>query len=131
MPKIKIERYWADDIKDLANHLSKAISKKDFNRAILCLKDLLEILENKERDGKSRVSICFIVDQLKIIDPFIDIMVDSLKNVLEDEKDNHVKEFAVWALGQIVQESRNLELIKDTMPIFIQFCTDTSEHVQR
>lgn len=131
MPKINIERYWPDDIREHAKDLSSDLEKMDFQAALVKLNKLLDILKDPLRDGKSRVSVAFIIDQIKMIDPFVDLMVNALKEVLKEEKDEHVKEFAVWALGEIVQESRNLELIKETMPLFIKFCTDTSEHVKK
>lgn len=130
MPKINIERYWPNDIRDIAKELSNDLEKMDFQGALSKLNKLLDILKDPSRDGKSRVSVTFIIDQIKMIDPFVDPMVKVLKDVLKDEKDEHVKEFTVWALGEIVQESRNLDLIKETMPIFIKFCSDTSDHVK-
>ncbi|MCP4763974.1 MAG: hypothetical protein GY870_19535 [archaeon] len=131
MPKMKIEKFWPKDIKEIANELANAIDKKDFQKANTRLDDLLDILKNTERDGKARVSVCFIIDQLKMIDPFVDSMVNTLKKVLENETDNHVKEFGIWALGQIIEESRSIDLIRETMPIFIKFCNDASDHVTK
>lgn len=130
MVKIKVERYWPTEIKDLAKNMSDAIKHKDFSTAKTILNDLLDIFKDHEMDGKTRITICFIIDQLKSIDPFIDDMVHALEQVLEDEKDAHVREFSVWALGQIVQESRSIDLIKDTMPMFVKFCKDQSVHVK-
>ncbi|MHA1340951.1 MAG: hypothetical protein ACTSRZ_13280 [Promethearchaeota archaeon] len=131
MPAIKIERYWPDDIKKNVKQLSKSLERKDFSAAKEYLSYILSILKDKKRDGKSRVSVCFIIDQLKGIDPFIDPMVDALMETLQDEKDAHVKEFSVWALGQIVQENLNMDLIRQTMPIFVKFCNDASIHVKK
>lgn len=130
MVKIKIERYWPTEIKNLAKKMSESIKRKDFSEAKTVLGDLLDIFKDAEKDGKTRITICFIIDQLKTIDPFIDDIVHALEVVLEDEKDAHVREFSVWALGQIVQESRSIDLIKDTMPIFVKFCNDASVHVK-
>jgi len=131
MPNIKIERFWPDDIKKNVKELIKYLEQKDFNTAKDFLSNILSVLKDKKRDGKSRVSVCFIIDQLKGIDPFIDPMVDALIETLKDEQDAHVREFSVWALGQIVQENLNLELVKQTMPIFIGFCNDFSIHVKK
>jgi hypothetical protein len=130
MPEIKIERFWPNDIRDIATRLSEAIIVKDFQLANTQLSLLLDILKDTSREGKARVSICFIIDQLKFIDPFIEPIVNSLINVLNSETDSHVKEFSVWALGRIVEESQSIELIKQTMPIFVGFCNDQSDHVK-
>ncbi|MHA1820558.1 MAG: HEAT repeat domain-containing protein [Promethearchaeota archaeon] len=130
MPIIKIERFWPKEIKVKAEKLTKFLEKMDFEHAKEYLGELLDILKDPTKDGRSRVSICFIIEQLVHIDPFIDMMVDTLMEVLKDEKDSHVREFSVWALGRIVEESRSLDLIKLTMPIFVKFCNDQSEQVK-
>jgi hypothetical protein len=86
MPKINIERYWPNDIRDIAKELSNDLEKMDFQGALSKLNKLLDILKDPSRDGKSRVSVTFIIDQIKMIDPFVDPMVKVLKDVLKDEK---------------------------------------------
>ncbi len=130
---IKIERYWPKGLKQIAQRLDQALNVKDFNNAKLLMEDILEILEDPEQPERLRVSVCFIIDQVKEIPPLTDTIVDSLMKVLKsgESLSERVQEFSVWALGQLVEESQNIALIRETMPVFIKFCSNSSEQVKR
>jgi hypothetical protein len=87
-------------------------------------------LKNPQEDWKDRVAICFILEQMSAVDPLITKIIESLMIVLESEQDPHVREFAVWALGKIVEKAQSLDLIKKTMPTIIRFLNDDSEQVK-
>jgi hypothetical protein len=109
---------------------NKALKSKNITKLEEILDEFITLLKNSNADWKDRVAICFILEQMAAIDPLSQKIIQSLINVLSDEKDAHVKEFAVWALGKIVQTSESLELIRKTMPVIIKFLNDDSEQVK-
>ncbi len=128
---INYQRFWSKHLKNKVKMANEAIKTKNFTRIEEILEDLITLLKDtKNINWKDRVAICFILEQMAAVDPLMDNIVDGLMEVLENEKDPHVKEFAVWALGEIVEKAQSLELIKLTMPVIMKFLNDDSEQVR-
>ena len=127
---INIERFWPKELKQSVEQLNNALNLKNFTKAKQLVEEVLDILADPNQNIKVRISICFLIEQLKNIMPLVPLIVDKLLKILETDQEDAVKEFSVWALGLVVEESQNLELIKKTMPVFIKFCSDSSEQVK-
>jgi len=127
---INIERFWPKELKQVVEQLNETLNYKNFTKAKQLMVEILEILADPNQNIKVRISICFLIEQIKNIMPLVPIIVDHLMALLENETEDAVKEFSVWALGLVVEESQDLELIKKTMPVFIKFCSDSSEQVK-
>lgn len=127
---INIERFWPKEFKNIVEQLNDALNFKNFTKAKQLMEEILAVLLDQNQNIKIRISICFLIEQIKSIMPLSDMIVDALIKLLEDEKEDAVREFSVWALGLLVEESQDLELIKHTMPIFVKFCSDSSEQVK-
>ncbi len=127
---INIERFWPKELKQVVEQLNETLNYKNFTKAKQLMVEILEILADPSQNIKVRISICFLIEQLKNIMPLVPIIVDHLVRLLEKETEDAVKEFSVWALGLVVEESQDLELIKKTMPVFVKFCSDSSEQVK-
>src|SRR6056297_3713290 len=125
---IDYQRFWSKHLKNKVKEANKAINTKNFTLLKEILEDLIVLLKDSGNvNWRDRVAICFILEQMAMIDPLMDDIVDTLMDVLEDEDDPHVKEFAVWALGKIVEKSQSLELIKLTMPTLVKFLNESEE----
>ncbi|MHA1148231.1 MAG: hypothetical protein ACTSR8_08295 [Promethearchaeota archaeon] len=128
--KIKIEKFWDNKTKSLIEGINDSLKRMEIDPIYDKLEQLFETLKNPENDSKVRVSLCFTLETLAQFEPFHDIILNFLMELLEQEKDAHVKEFAVYILGNIVLDNPNLSLITQTLPIFLKFCKDSSEYVR-
>jgi hypothetical protein len=127
---INIEKFWPKELKQIVEQLNNTLNFKNFSKAKQLMEEIMDILADPNQNIKVRISICFLIEQVKNILPLVSLIVDKLISILEIEKEDAVKEFCVWALGLVVEESQDLDLIKKTMPIFIKFCSDSSEQVK-
>ena len=127
---LKAQRFWSKSLKEKINRANEALKTKNFTELNYIVEDLIELLQDIDGNWKDRVAICFILEQMAEIDPLVDEIVDGLMKVLDGEQDPHVKEFAVWALGKIVEDSQSLDLIKFTMPTLVKFLNDDSDQVK-
>jgi hypothetical protein len=127
---IKAQRFWSKFLRTKVASANKALKSKNFLILEEILEDIIELLKDQEAHWKDRVAICFILEQMALIDPLTENIIDALNDVLKTETDVHVKEFAVWALGKIVEESQSLTLIKETIPTIVKFLNDDSEQVK-
>ncbi len=128
---INSQRFWSKHLKKKVKNANEALKTKNFGELKEILEDLIILLKDQVNvEWKDRVAICFILEQMASIDPLMDDIIDALMNVLEDEKEAHVKEFAVWALGKIVEKAQSLDVIKYTMPTIVKFLNDDSEQVR-
>jgi len=128
--KIKIERFWNQRTKDVIEDINDSLKRMEIEPVHTKLEELFEILKDEKIDSKERVSICFILEQIAQFDPFYIEIINFLIELLKDEKDAHVKEFAVYILGNLIISNPNLTLITRTLPIFVKFCEDSSEYVR-
>lgn len=127
--KIKTERFWTPELKELIKDINEYFKRMEIEPIHGKLKTLFTMLKESE-DSKTRVSLCFVLEQVAHYDPFFAEIVEFLMELLKDAKDEHVKEFAVYILGNLVLEKPNLSLITQTLPVFIEFCKDSSDHVR-
>ena len=128
--KLKIQKFWSDKIKQNIEDLNNAIKRMDAKGINNKLEDIFTFIRDSSLDSKTRVSLCFILEKIAQFDPFFTDIINFLMNLLETEKDAHVKEFAVYILGNLVLNNPKLSLITQTLPLFVKFCKDSSEHVR-
>jgi hypothetical protein len=128
---IKSQRFWSKELRKKVEDANFAIKTRNRTELERIVDELVVFLKNELADWKDRVAICFILEQIAAIDPISAKIIEALKAVLNDEKDPHVREFAVWALGKIVEERHTLDLIKETLPVIVHFLSDDSEQVKR
>lgn len=127
--KIKTERFWSEEIKDIIKDINDSYKRMEIEPIHSRLDDLFEIFK-KSDDFKLRVSLCFVFEKIAQFEPFYDKIIDFLILSLETEENPHVKEFSVYILGNCVINKPNLALITRTLPIFVKFCKDSSQHVR-
>jgi len=127
--KIKIERFWNDNIRNTIEEINDSLKRMEINSVLNKLEDIFKIIETNQ-DSKTRVSLCIALEKIAQFDPFFNKIINFLIKLLEKEQDVHVKEFAVYVLGNLVLEKPNLTLITQTLPLFVKFCKDSSEHVR-
>ncbi|MGQ4872738.1 MAG: hypothetical protein ACP6IY_01565 [Promethearchaeia archaeon] len=129
--KIKIEKFWDKKTKTLVEDINSSLKKMEIEPVRQGLFELFKIIENRKKDAKIRVSLCFVLEKLAQYEPFHDEIINFFMDLLEDEKDPLVIEFSVYILGNIVLENPNLTLITRTLPIFVKFCEDSSDYVRK
>ena len=127
--KLNIKRFWKDEIKVIIGDINNSLKRMEIDSVLIRLKDLFKIIQSNI-ESKTRVSLCFTLKEIAHFDPFYDVIIDFFMKLLEDEQDDHVKEFAVYTLGNLVLEKPNLSSISQSLPMFIKFCEDSSEHVR-
>jgi hypothetical protein len=127
--KIKIERFWNEDIKEVLRDINDSLKQMEIEAVRLRLNKLFEVIQS-DLESKIRVTLCFALEKIAQFDPFYNSIIKFFMKLLIDEQDSHVKEFAVYILGNLVLEKPNLALITRTLPIFVKFCEDSSEHVR-
>ncbi|MGV9171853.1 MAG: hypothetical protein ACOC44_07965 [Promethearchaeia archaeon] len=128
--KLKIQKFWSQDITDNIRELNNALKRMDVNGIKNKLAELFEYIRDSQLNSKTRVSLCFVLEKIAQFDPFFDEIIEFLTNLLKKEEDDHVKEFAVYILGNLVLSKPKLSLITQTLPLFVKFCKDSSEHVR-
>ena len=128
--KIKIERFWDSDTKKIIQEINDSLKRMEITPIQARLKDLFGLVKDSNLDSKIRVSLCFTLEKLAQYEPFREEIIEFFLSLLEKVKDSHVKEFAVYILGNLVLENPNLALITQTLPIFVRFCRDSSDYVR-
>ncbi len=127
---IKIERFWEKKVKDVIKNANDSIKKGDVDSINVQLNDIFNLVKDTSLNSQIRVSLCFALEKLANFEQIFNEVVEFFINLLENEEDVHVKEFSVFILGNLVIKEMNLKLITKTLPIFINFCQDSSEHVK-
>jgi len=127
--KINIERFWDDKIQALIGDINDSLKRMEIESVKNKLNSFFEVLQ-ADYDSKIRVSLLFALEQIAQFEPFFNKIINFIIELLEKEDDSHVKEFAVYILGNLALERPNLALITRTLPIFVKFCEDSSELVR-
>ncbi len=127
--KIKIERFWDEKVRNIVKDINDSLKRMEIDSIHPKLNELFNFIKSNE-DSKTRVSLCFTLEKIAQFDPFYNTIINFLIKLLDHEQDVHVKEFAVYILGNLVLEKPNLALITHTLPLFVKFCQDSSEHVR-
>jgi hypothetical protein len=128
---IKSQRFWSKELRNKVDLANQAIKTRNLTELESIVNELIILLKDSNVIWKDRVAICFILEQIAAIEPLLPKIIDTLKLVLQTEQDPHVKEFTVWALGKIVEDHHTLILVKDTLPIIVQFLNDDSDQVKK
>ena len=127
--KIKIERFWDAKIQALIGDINDSLKRMEIESVRYKLNSFFDFLK-ADYDSKIRVSLLFTLEKIAQFEPFFNKIINFIIELLETEKDSHVKEFAVYILGNLSLERPNLALITRTLPIFVKFCEDSSELVR-
>jgi len=126
---IKIERFWDEKIQNIIGDINDSLKRMEIDSVQNKISTLFNLLKG-DYDSKTRVSLLFVLEKIAQFEPFFNNIINFIVELLEDEQDSHVKEFAVYILGNLALERPNLALITRTLPIFIKFCEDSSELVR-
>lgn len=127
---INIERFWDKKIKDVINDTNNSIKLGNLDSLKVQLNKIFELIRDTSIESQGRVSLCFTLEKLANFEEIFNDIIDFFINLLENEQDVHVKEFSVFIMGNLVIKEMNLKLITKTLPIFVKFCQDSSDHVK-
>lgn len=130
--KLKIEKFWDPKTREIVEDINDCFRRLEIDPIFKYLDELFDkIAQIRDiMDPQIRVSLLFIIEKIAQFDPFFDKIVNFLIALLDKEENAHVKEFAVYILGNLVLNKPNLALITRTLPIFVKFCKDSSEYVR-
>ncbi|MFO8019687.1 MAG: hypothetical protein R6U96_13760 [Promethearchaeia archaeon] len=128
--KLKIQKFWSQEIVDCIRDLNNALKRMDVSGIKNKLKTVFNFIRDTTLNSKTRVSLCFVLEKIAQFDPFFIEIIEFFMDLLKNEQDDHVKEFAVYILGNLVLSKPKLSLITQTLPLFVEFCKDSSEHVR-
>ena len=115
---LKIEKLWAPRAKALAKAFNNDIEQNNPEGAYLHVQKLIAILKNPEENPKERVSVCFILERLPNLAPYVDDLLRIILQILQQDKDPHLLEFSLWFLGSLIEKiltPTEFGVIKETL----------------